>query len=350
MKRLFRSSILTLVLAIILSVASFTTSASAANKSDVYAAYYDVLNTRIEEIGIIKPSTVKAYDGMAFPDGVGVYYAHVVDMDNDGVSELFVIESRTDYEVINGSLTIDNDLLYLTLYTYKNGKAVKLLDEKMGFGASWGFCRSSSGQTYFYAKTYEDRNIYYSVSNGQLKTRTAAIGWVYDFSASGSVNGTHVWVHSDTVHASSYYIDGKAVSRAEYNRQVQALEKTTLIKHTFYTEKAPDSKVTDTINEIATQTPASFIQGYRTPSDWAATGVKAGISMGIVPNYLQKMYNQPITRAEFCELAAKYYEISTGKTITTLADFNDTTSEAVRKMGGLGIITGTGGGNFSPDT
>jgi len=43
------------------------------------------------------------------------------------------------------------------------------------------------------------------------------------------------------------------------------------------------------------------------------------------------------------------YETVTGREITERAQFNDTTDVNVQKMGGLGIVTGIGGGYFAPD-
>ncbi len=46
------------------------------------------------EIGLIKPSEIEVHDGMTFPDRAGVYYAKAMDMDNNGIDELYHIEMR----------------------------------------------------------------------------------------------------------------------------------------------------------------------------------------------------------------------------------------------------------------
>lgn len=85
-----------------------------------------------------------------------------------------------------------------------------------------------------------------------------------------------------------------------------------------------------------------------TPSSWAETLVNEAIASGIVPVELQIAYNQPITRAEFCALAVAYYEKVTNQTITKWESFNDTDDRNVRKMAGLGVVSGVGNGNFEP--
>jgi hypothetical protein len=62
-------------------------------------------------------------------------------------------------------------------------------------------------------------------------------------------------------------------------------------------------------------------------------------------------YNKPITREEFSQLIVKLYETSTGK-VATVAEpnpFADTTSSAVLKAYGLGIIKGVSSDKFAPN-
>jgi len=85
------------------------------------------------------------------------------------------------------------------------------------------------------------------------------------------------------------------------------------------------------------------------PSSWAAWWVNTAIEEGLVPKNLQSQYTQAATRAEFAALAVTLYETVTGREITERATFNDTTDINVQKMGGLGVVTGVGGGNFNPN-
>jgi len=85
------------------------------------------------------------------------------------------------------------------------------------------------------------------------------------------------------------------------------------------------------------------------PSAWAIEQVTAAISAGLVPQNLQSQFTQPTTRAEFAALAVALYENVTGRVITERMEFNDTNDINVQKMGGLGVVTGVGGGNFNPN-
>ena len=85
------------------------------------------------------------------------------------------------------------------------------------------------------------------------------------------------------------------------------------------------------------------------PSSWAVGQVTSAVEQGLVPEHLQYDYTQPITREEFCALAVVFYENMMGEEITDLAEFNDTVCINVQKIGGIGIVTGVGNGNFAPD-
>lgn len=85
------------------------------------------------------------------------------------------------------------------------------------------------------------------------------------------------------------------------------------------------------------------------PSPWAADQVNAAINAGLVPISLQSNYNQSTTRAEFAALAVALYETATGSEITERMSFNDTDDVNVQKIGGLGVVTGVGSGNFDPN-
>lgn len=86
------------------------------------------------------------------------------------------------------------------------------------------------------------------------------------------------------------------------------------------------------------------------PSSWAEGAVNAAIAANLVPHALQTQYTQAATRAEFCALATALYETVTGTEIAGRTTFLDTTDINVEKMASLGVVTGVGGGNFSPDS
>ena len=85
------------------------------------------------------------------------------------------------------------------------------------------------------------------------------------------------------------------------------------------------------------------------PSAWAAAGVDKAISLGLVPESLQKHYTEAIRRVDFCACAVRVYEISSGNTITLRMAFRDTNDVNVQKMGGLGVINGKGNNLFAPN-
>ena len=84
-------------------------------------------------------------------------------------------------------------------------------------------------------------------------------------------------------------------------------------------------------------------------SDWARDAINSALSQQLIPTNLQFNYTQSITRAEFCALAVALYERETGAIIIERATFTDSTDINVQKLGGLGIVGGTGNGAFSPD-
>ena len=92
-----------------------------------------------------------------------------------------------------------------------------------------------------------------------------------------------------------------------------------------------------------------FVPEQEEPSAWAAELVNAAIAANVVPQALQSKYIQATTRAEFCALAVAFYEKVTGTQITERMQFNDTSDVNVQKMGAVGVVAGTGNGNFSPD-
>jgi len=88
--------------------------------------------------------------------------------------------------------------------------------------------------------------------------------------------------------------------------------------------------------------------GLESASIWANDGINSAFAHGLIPPHLLSNYTQPITRAEFAALSVVLYEVSTGRTITERATFNDTTDINVEKMAGLSVVAGVGNGNFDP--
>jgi hypothetical protein len=96
---------------------------------------------------------------------------------------------------------------------------------------------------------------------------------------------------------------------------------------------------------------------------WAYDEVVAAIEEDLVPNYLQNLYLNNITRNEFCDLVVQAIEEVTDKSIEetvlsqsgkSLSDwkkeypFKDTTNSNVIAAYALGIVQGRGSGVFDP--
>ena len=94
------------------------------------------------------------------------------------------------------------------------------------------------------------------------------------------------------------------------------------------------------------------------PSDWAKANIDEGIASGLILSELQTDYTGSVSRAKVAQLVVNLLEKATGKTAdalisekgTTLGSFNDTTDKNILAANTLGIISGTGEGNFSPDS
>ena len=84
-------------------------------------------------------------------------------------------------------------------------------------------------------------------------------------------------------------------------------------------------------------------------SAWAQADITEAAQAGIVPGDLPTDYTQPITRAQFCNIAVKLYETVRGAAITGRSEFTDTTDVNVQKMAYLGVVGGYGGGIFGPN-
>jgi len=96
------------------------------------------------------------------------------------------------------------------------------------------------------------------------------------------------------------------------------------------------------------------------PSNWAAPGVARALELGLVTDEVNSSFQSAITRGGFCRLAINFIEILTGLENETIFDnfteseraaaiFNDTDDPAIRAAAALGIVNGTGDGNFTPD-
>ena len=110
--------------------------------------------------------------------------------------------------------------------------------------------------------------------------------------------------------------------------------------------KLPDySKVKIEVDSSMTDT---SILGDK-PSDWAIDSVNEASRLNLAPEALLSKFTSAITRAEFTVLAVALYEVVTGEEIADRVTFSDTADINVQKAAAIGVVSGVGGGKFSPD-
>ncbi|WP_058301767.1 S-layer homology domain-containing protein [Gorillibacterium timonense] len=87
-----------------------------------------------------------------------------------------------------------------------------------------------------------------------------------------------------------------------------------------------------------------------TPSGWALEDANEAFQIGLVPTELWSNFQSSITRAELSQVIVCLYERLTAHKAELPAGkpFKDTKDPYVLKAYALGIVGGTGGGNFSP--
>jgi alpha-tubulin suppressor-like RCC1 family protein len=94
------------------------------------------------------------------------------------------------------------------------------------------------------------------------------------------------------------------------------------------------------------------------PSPWAKNDISNAISLGLVPEHLQTLYDQNITRREFSELIKNLICKVKNTDLDVLVNqlkqpndisFSDTTEEDIINIAKLGIINGVGNKRFDPN-
>lgn len=113
------------------------------------------------------------------------------------------------------------------------------------------------------------------------------------------------------------------------------------------------------LSNIALPRTTNNVKVPEKPSSWAKAEVDAAIVAGLVPENLQKNYQQSVSRGNVAQMFVNLIEKSTGKSIDTVmaekgltvnaSAFTDTSDKAVLAANALGIINGTGNGKFSPN-
>ncbi|MGD0152621.1 MAG: S-layer homology domain-containing protein [Thermacetogeniaceae bacterium] len=84
-------------------------------------------------------------------------------------------------------------------------------------------------------------------------------------------------------------------------------------------------------------------------SSWAVPEIQQAYADGLTYPGIMMDFKRPITRQEFCTIAVLLYQKLTGQTVTAGSDpFTDTSDPEIIKAYQLGIVKGTGPGQFSP--
>ena len=89
-------------------------------------------------------------------------------------------------------------------------------------------------------------------------------------------------------------------------------------------------------------------QALSSASSWAREQIQQALNANLIPAQLQNNFQSVMTRQDFTAIAVQIYELVTGEEITGRVQFNDTTDINVQKAAAVGIVAGTGNGNYSP--
>ena len=140
----------------------------------------------------------------------------------------------------------------------------------------------------------------------------------------------------------SYYAKYALESFAEYEDKTSY--ENLLARVRAYTQNLPQTAKSMLPTELITGT--TIETSNETISSWAKADVARAKNLGIVTASIPNDYTENITREDFCEIVAPMYEKLTGKEITEAVYFQDTISDAVEKLAGIGIVSGVGGKFF----
>ena len=90
--------------------------------------------------------------------------------------------------------------------------------------------------------------------------------------------------------------------------------------------------------------------GPPAPSAWAKALLEDADSKGLITQRTRGIYQDPITRLQFAELAVNMIEKATGKSIAPAENtFHDTSDTMALKAVAAGVAAGKGEGKFAPD-
>lgn len=336
-----------IVLALVLCLPTVSASAASSTQSAAYGAYYELIQAQAAESGIISNcAEYFANFNTLYPweNSEGLLYAKLIDFDKNGVDELLLLKG--------GSVAVQG-----YVYTYTGGKATLVqelyLTDGSGLDMPYNFqmtlTTGSDGKTYlfdFHNGDLLDYWNYYSLVNGQwIRVLQLERQFVPDIQIGN--------IYSDTGKF-NYYVGDQRITEAQFDARRATVEKTSVTyDYRDFPELGykvlPSGTVTSVLNTLKANADPETVAYYTPPAAWAAQQVNAAIAEGIVPAGMQNSYPKAITRAEFCALAANFYEKYTGTTVPQNIHFTDTQDASVEKMATLGVVSGVGNGAFAPN-
>ncbi len=181
----------------------------------VKEAYRGALQSLLDQYG----QYICTEDDWEYP--LGVFHADILDCDRDGTHELFCIYGVPGkYTYAYGGATYEDvcNIPCIELYTYRDGRAVRLLRERVGNY----FAQSDEGKEVvlggtnevwlnFYLDTQDYCKAYYTVQNGNLVSRVLNAALPRDTSFDIDVSLYDV--------ALGYEIDGQQVDRNTFEEE-----------------------------------------------------------------------------------------------------------------------------------
>ena len=339
--------------------------------SHAYTAYYDYLQREMENLGQEVPE-IDYYKTVMSSSPAPVYVdkilaAYLMDLTGDGVDELIL--KRHLVESISDPYASSKE--WICVYTYDKG-SIRRIGQSFQFwrestSGGWSYykpdgyigdiisfyqkpwisddclyvCRGSDGKVYLAdtePSVFADPGLSFFAYDGSKMKEIVRFSSI--FIPDWSIGPVGNQIHSDYGRF-DWYINGQKVdiSQAEFEARIDRYCGQEIIK-----------LVNNDVNTVLTTLKKNLTSTYYQPSAWAVDSVAFAIENEYLPKYLQRNYDAPITRQDFCALLVTYYEKTTGSVITTRTDFQDVNDINISKIASLGIVNGVGNGMFKPNS
>ncbi len=308
------------IMAGLLPVSAF---AATAYDTEALAAYNDIVQGIISEVGYAQCEYDETLQGLA---DVGLF-----DFDRDGIEELGIFWGK-------------GNVVHFQIYTYKNGHTRGLVEEMVGAGG------------YYDYSVERQKNISIVVAGGRHESVPVLV----------AIHGKYVEKSGELTEQDYAWI---AQSEQGLSGEAQRLFDRSLEKYGVYNYSREDTlwegglpmaglyynKNCDPL--IKKLKDAAILNAGKEPSGWASAEVAEAKNSHLIPQGLDSRYQAPIVRLEFARLCVQLLMEFTGKTERELLQaapnapiaFSDTNDSAVKIIQGYGITNGSDDGKFLPD-